>query len=143
VLVGGQEVERRAGALAQLGALPLPLARLGGGRLGVGGADALAIDVGGEGDVAEAGQHVGAALGLGGDAHPVVHHHDPGLLGRPGLVVGQVAFEGGVAVLVLDGLGVKLGVRRAGDERQQRREGGGKQEDLGGEHGGRLPNLTR
>ena len=75
-------------------------------------AHALAVDVGGEGDVAEFGELLRARLGVILEARPIMDHEHAGARRVERIVVGDEAFERGVTVFVFDGL--RLDLRECG-----------------------------
>ena len=79
------------------------------GRLGP---DAFAVDINGEGEVAHLGELSGPALGEIAQSHPLVDHQHA----RPApsrIIPGQIAFQGGIALLVLDRFRLHRGVGHA------------------------------
>ena len=75
------------------------------GFLWVGGAHALAVNIGCEGDIAEFGELFGAAFGVAPDSHPVVDEENARARLGIGVVVGEKSLQGGVAGLVFDDFG--------------------------------------
>jgi hypothetical protein len=96
-LLGAQALETREQAGPERLDVAVPATGLGGGALGS-GADALSVDVAGQRDVAEAGEHLRPHLDVVDDAEPVVQHQDAGSrlrrLGRVRRVRGGAARPG-------------------------------------------------
>lgn len=97
-------VERGGDAGAEEGTVGFVFTGLGAGFLGVLWSDPLAVDVNGEGDVAEFGEFVGFGFGKFSGPHPVVDDEDAGVLAGGG--AGQVTFAGDGAGRVVEAAGV-------------------------------------
>jgi hypothetical protein len=78
--------------------------------------DGLAEDVGREHHVAELGDHLGVPAGIFRHAVAGVDEQHGGALAGDRAVIGEIALQFGVAVLVVDGLGMKLRASRGGEE---------------------------
>ena len=116
-----QQVKRRLHPRPQQRAIRLVLARLLAGLLGILRAHILAVDVGGERDVAHPGQFLRAPLHKRADSHPIVDHQHTRPLRLAG-IVGEVAFECGVALLIFDDVRLYQGLRiHAEPQRQNNR----------------------
>ena len=101
--------QRGVHALAEQGAVALVFAGLFPGVRAAGGPNALAIDVSAKRHVAKLRQHLGALLLAITETFPLMHDQHAGTFARVGVIVGQPAFEHGVAVLVGDCLTVNSG----------------------------------
>ncbi|MCK7579915.1 MAG: hypothetical protein MZV65_32410 [Chromatiales bacterium] len=82
--------------------------------LGIGGDLAIAVDVGGEGDVAQFGQLCGAALGVVVQPHPCVNDQDAGQWTFRVLGISEIPHQPGIALPVFDGLGFDGGLAQSG-----------------------------
>ncbi|MEK0445517.1 MAG: hypothetical protein RLZZ399_838 [Verrucomicrobiota bacterium] len=115
--------EPRLGAAAQESAVGLVFSGFCSGLCHAGGPDSFAVNIGGESDVAHAGEFLDDGLGVGADAEPVVDDEDCWAWGLGGVVVGNPALESGGALLVFDLRGFDFG------------EGGQGECEAGGEGG--------
>src|SRR5690606_17449331 len=94
-----------ANAFAEKGAILLVFTGGGGSFADSLGANAFAINIGDEGDIAEFSQHFGAPFLVITGALPLVDDEDAGAFADDSIVVNEIAFERGVAFLVLDRFG--------------------------------------
>lgn len=120
--VGFEKLEGGVEAGAKEGAVGFVFSGFFGG-FGGDGADAFAVDVGGEDVVAEFGELAGAAFFVVGEAGPLVDDEDGGAFAGGGVVVNAEAFEGDAALFVFDGFLDEGGAGGGeGEEGEKRKE---------------------
>src|SRR5205823_9439292 len=96
------------GASTEEVAILFIFAGFGGGSVIIFWANAFAVDVEGEGGVTKFGEHFGTFLFVIGQAFPLVRDEHSGPPAFDGLVIGEIAFEGGLAMFVFDHFGMNL-----------------------------------
>ena len=106
-------------AQAEQRPVSLVFAGLGAGFGDVLGPDALAVDVSAKRDVTELGEHLGAFLLVSAQTGPLMHHQHAGALAGEGIIVGEIAFQGGVPLAIFNGFRVDGGAERTGGDHQQ------------------------